>query len=50
MKRGTVLLGFALGLGLTWALLWLLGGNLPRSRAQGPDAYSVYYVAVGADC
>jgi uncharacterized repeat protein (TIGR01451 family) len=37
----------ALGLGLVgaMALLWLLAGGLPVTQAQGPDGYSVYYVA-----
>ena len=35
----------ALGLGLTLALLWLLGGGSPVVQAQGPDGYSTYYVA-----
>jgi hypothetical protein len=47
MKRLTVntCIALALGLGLTLALLWLLGGGTPVIQAQGPDGYSTYYVA-----
>jgi hypothetical protein len=47
MKRLTVntCIASALGLGLTLALLWLLGGGSPVTQAQGPDGHSTYYVA-----
>jgi len=38
-------MGLALGSGLFLALLWALGSGFPVVRAQGPDGYSVYYVA-----
>jgi len=38
-------MGLILGSGLFLALLWALGSGSPVARAQGPDGYSVYYVA-----
>ena len=48
MKARHLLIPFTLGLGLVLATLWLLGGGLPTTHAQGPDGYSTYYV--GPSC
>jgi len=47
VKRFTIKAGAAvgLGLGLTLALLWLLGGG-SVIQAQGPDGHSTYHVAL----
>jgi uncharacterized repeat protein (TIGR01451 family) len=50
MKTKQLFISLILGLGLTLALLWLLGGSPPMARAQGPDRYDTYYVAPGEDC
>jgi hypothetical protein len=47
MKHATINATIALGLGLalTLAGVWLLGGGPAPVYAQGPDGYSTYYVA-----
>jgi parallel beta-helix repeat protein len=50
MKARQLCISLILGLGLTLALLWLLGGSPPMARAQAPAGSKTYYVAPGRDC
>jgi hypothetical protein len=51
MDKRRLVITFSLGLGLTLALLWLLGREVPTTAcAQGPDGESIYYVTPGGNC
>ncbi|MEE8390051.1 MAG: right-handed parallel beta-helix repeat-containing protein [Anaerolineae bacterium] len=50
MKARYLLISFALGLVSMLGVLWFLSGGLLEVQAQGPDGYSIYYVAPGGNC
>jgi hypothetical protein len=54
MKQSTTNFRIAIALVLgsisTLVLLWLLGNGFHTAQAQGPDTYSIYYVAPGGSC